>query len=301
MLELLGVLFFLREAPFPDPIVSLSRHAVSLIFIGALAWLGISMLYAVDAFVERRFPTSVADNLAARQLKTRIEFFRRMGAGVVILIASATILLTFPSVQYLGTSLLASAGLTGIIAGIAAQRTIGNLIAGLQIAVSQPLRLDDVVVIEGEWGRIEEIGATHVTVALWDKRTLVVPLSYFMDHSFQNWTRKSAQLLGTVLVYTDYAVPVDDVRAELLRILEASELWDGVTWGLQVTGASLSGLELRALMSAHDGPTAWDLRCHVREKLVDFLSRQHPQSLPRTRVLVAPREPEKSIDFLGGG
>jgi small-conductance mechanosensitive channel len=196
-------------------------------------------------------------------------------------------LMTFPTVQALGTSLLASAGLVGIIAGIAAQKTIGNIIAGLQIAATQPIRLDDVVVIDGEWGWVEEIGLTHVFVRIWDLRRLVIPLSYILEHPFQNWTRHSSNVLGTVVIHSDYTVPIGALRQALRSILEQSELWDRQVWNLQVTDATHDGLELRALLSASTGPIVWDLRCHVREKLVEFLREQYPESLPTTRVIVA--------------
>ena len=166
---------------------------------------------------------------------------------------------------------------------MAARPTLSNLLAGVQIALTEPIRMDDVVIVEGEWGRIEEIGTTYIVVRIWDLRRLVVPLSYFIDHPFQNWTRTSADLLGTVYVYADYNVPVEEVRQELHRILKTSELWDGKTWGLQVTDATDHVLQLRALISAPDSGTAWDLRCHVRERLISYLQERHPSSLPRFR------------------
>jgi small-conductance mechanosensitive channel len=171
-----------------------------------------------------------------------------------------------------------------VVAGLAARTTLSSLFAGVQIALTQPIRLDDVVVVEGEWGWIEEITTTYVIVRVWDLRLLVVPLSYFIEKPFQNWTRRTADLLGTVFVYVDYSVPVNELRQELLDILRKSGMWDGRTWGLQVTNASDRTIELRALMSAPNGPKAWDLRCHVREKLIEFLQRQYPQSLPRVRA-----------------
>jgi len=200
----------------------------------------------------------------------------------------AAILMTFDKVRYLGTSLLASAGVAGIILGFAAQRSIGTLLAGIQIAITQPIRLDDVVIVENEWGRIEEITLTYVVVRIWDKRRLIVPTTYFIEKPFQNWTRVSADILGTVFIYTDYQVPVDKLREEFTRILEKSELWDRKTNVMQVTNATDRTIEIRALMSAADSPTAWDLRVHVREKLITFLQENYPDSLPRTRIEMAP-------------
>ena len=163
----------------------------------------------------------------------------------------------------------------------------------MQIALTQPIRLDDVVILDGEWGRVEEIGTTYVVVCIWDLRRLIVPLSYFIEQPFQNWTRQTSELLGTVFVYADYNVPIQAVRTELGRILKASELWDGKTWGLQVTNTTERTIELRALMSASDSSKAWDLRCHVRENLIQFLQQSYPESLPKMRVEA--RQETKSI------
>jgi hypothetical protein len=203
-------------------------------------------------------------------------------------------LMTFPAIRHVGITLFASAGLAGLVAGMAARSTLSNLLAGVQIALTEPIRLDDVVIVEGEWGWIEEIGTTYVVVRIWDLRRLVVPLSYFIEHPFQNWTRVTSDLLGTVFVYTDYRVPVDEVRVELHRILQASGMWDGKAWGLQVTDATEHTLQLRALMSATDSSTAWDLRCHVREKLIALLQQRYPQSLPRVRAELDGNAPRAS-------
>jgi small-conductance mechanosensitive channel len=193
-------------------------------------------------------------------------------------------LMTFERVRQLGTTILASAGVVGIVVGMAAQRTIATFIAGLQIAITQPIRVDDVVIVENEWGRIEEITLTYVVVKIWDLRRLIVPITYFIESPFQNWTRTSADILGTVFVYTDYNVPVDAIREELHNILKKSEHWDGKVCVLQVTNASERTIELRALMSAADASAAWTLRCEVREKILEFIKRKYPQALPRMRA-----------------
>jgi small-conductance mechanosensitive channel len=198
--------------------------------------------------------------------------------------ALGTMLMTFEKVRQLGTTLLASAGIIGIIFGIAAQRTIGTFMAGLQIAFTQPIRIDDVVIVENEWGRIEEITLTYVVVKIWDLRRLMVPITYFIEKPFQNWTRVTADLLGTVYIYVDYTVPVEAVRAELREILKGTELWDGKVCVLQVTNTSEHAIELRALMSAADASTAWALRCYAREKLVEFIQKSYPESLPKLRA-----------------
>ena len=202
-------------------------------------------------------------------------------------------LMLFDEVKKIGISLFASAGVAGVIIGLAAQRVIGAVLAGIQIAIAQPIRLDDVVVIEGEWGRIEEITLTYVVVSIWDQRRLVVPSTYFFEKTFQNWTRTSAEILGTVFIYTDYHVSFDTLRKELTRLLESTPLWDKRVNVLQVTDAKQNSVEVRALMSAKDSPTAWDLRVYVREKLIEFLQKNYPESLPKTRILLE-NKPEKT-------
>ncbi len=215
---------------------------------------------------------------------TQIKVIQRVLSVVILIIGIAIMLMTFAKVRQIGVSLLASAGVIGIILGFAAQRTLGNLIAGIQIAIAQPIKLEDVVVVEGEWGWIEEITLTYVVIRIWDLRRLIVPISYFIQNPVQNWTRKSADLLAYVYIYTDYTIPVDEVRAELTKILESSDYWDKKVNVLQVTDSDEKTIELRALMSASDSPTAWNLRCEVREKLLNFLQKNYPQCLPKVRL-----------------
>jgi small-conductance mechanosensitive channel len=217
-----------------------------------------------------------------------VKVIQRFVVLAAILIAMASMLMVFPSVRALGASLLASAGIAGIALGMAAKPLLQNLLAGLQLALSQPIRLDDVVVVENEWGRIEEITTTFVVVKIWDQRRLILPLSYFIEKPIQTWTRSSAEILGTAYIYADYTVPVQAVRDELEKIVKDSGKWDGRAVGLQVTGATAETLELRALVSAPDGSIAWELRCLIREKLVDFLQREYPQCLPRKRLDMNP-------------
>ncbi|MHC4719751.1 MAG: mechanosensitive ion channel family protein [Planctomycetota bacterium] len=209
----------------------------------------------------------------------------------VVILAAGTMLMTFPKVRQLGTTILASAGIIGIVVGMAAQRTIGTFIAGIQIAVTQPIRVDDVVIVENEWGRIEEITLTYVVVKIWDLRRLIVPITYFIEKPFQNWTRKTADILGTVFIYVDYTVPFDAMREQLQKILNESELWDKKVCVLQVTNATERTVEVRALMSAADASTAWSLRCEVREKLIEFIRNKYPQALPKFRAELG--EPKK--------
>jgi small-conductance mechanosensitive channel len=203
---------------------------------------------------------------------------------LIVLLALSMILLTFPNVRQIGTSLLASAGVAGLALGFAAKPVLGNLIAGLQIALTQPIRLDDVVIIENEWGRIEEITGTYVVVKIWDERRLVVPLNWFMENPFQNWTRTSSKLIGTVFLWVDYSLPLEPLREELKRICAGAPEWDGWVCLLQVTDANEKAMQLRALVSSADSPLSWDLRCRVREGLIAFVQANYPQSLPRLRA-----------------
>jgi small-conductance mechanosensitive channel len=224
-----------------------------------------------------------ADNLLARKVQTQLSVLHRVVSVVVILVALAIVLMTFPAIRSIGASLLASAGLVGLIVGVALKPTFSSLVAGIQIALTQPMRLEDVVIVEGEWGWIEEIRTTYVVVRIWDLRRLVVPLSYFIEHPFQNWTRTSADLLGAVPLWVDYTVPVGEVREELQRIVKTTKLWKGDVCVLQVTDANEHAIQIRALIDARNSGDAWDLRCYVREKLIDFLQQRYPKSLPRFR------------------
>jgi small-conductance mechanosensitive channel len=283
-LPLLAVILVLPVLPLPAAAEEAVRHLLALGMIAVVAWAAIALTEIVGDVVAARYPTDVADNLRARRIQTQLQLLRRVTGVVVSVVAVSVMLMTFPSIRHLGVSLFASAGVAGIVIGMAARPTIANLLAGVQIALTEPIRLDDVVIVNGEWGWIEEIGTTYVVVRIWDLRRLVVPLSYFIEQPFQNWTRVTADLLGTVFVYTDYRVNVAKVREELHRILQGTDLWDGKAWGLQVTDTTERTMQLRALMSASDSSKAWDLRCLVREKLVEFLQRECPESLPVTRA-----------------
>jgi small-conductance mechanosensitive channel len=262
------------------------RHLATLALIGAGTWLAVQLAGAIADAVALRFPIDVADNLHARRVRTQTRVLTRSLASVIVVVGLAFALLTFPEVRSLGAGLLASAGVVGLVAGIAARPILGNLLAGLQIAFTQPMRLGDVVIVENEWGTIEEIGRTYVVVAIWDQRRLVVPLQYFIEKPFQNWTRTSSQILGTAFLWVDYAMPVDPLRAELERVCRAApQLWDGRVCLIQVTDTSERAMQLRCLVSAVDAGRAWDLRCLVRERLLDFMRREFPQFLPAVRLL----------------
>lgn len=260
------------------------RHIVGICLIIAAAWLLIALVDVIEAVLGFRYSSEVADDLAARRVRTQVQVLRRIIVMMIVVVTIAGVLMTFPSIRHIGESLFASAGIAAVVAGLAARTMLSNLLAGVQIALTQPIRLEDVVIVEGEWGWIEEITTTFVVVRVWDLRRLVVPISYFIEKPFQNWTRKSADLLGTVFIYADYTISVDEVRRELHRVLQTTDLWDGKVWGLQVTNATDRTLELRALMSATSSARAWDLRCFVREKLIQFLQERFPDCLPKTRA-----------------
>ncbi len=267
----------------PQSLAETLSHLIGLLIIAFVSWLLVKITYVLEDCIVHRFDVSQKDNLQARKIVTQFRVFKRIVITIVSIIAFGTMLMTFPRVRQLGTTILASAGIIGIVVGMAAQKTIGTFIAGVQIAITQPIRLDDVVIVENEWGRIEEITLTYVVVRIWDLRRLVVPITYFIEKPFQNWTRTTADILGTVFIYVDYTVPFDVVRRQLQKILNESEYWDKKVCVLQVTNTSERTVELRALMSAADASTAWTLRCQVREKLVDFIAKKYPQSLPRLR------------------
>jgi len=280
---LLAVLAVSPDLPLPPALMSALEHITGLGLIAATAWLAILLVHIASDFLSRRHRIDVADNLMARRIQTQFQMLRRIVIILVVVVAVAIMLMTIPAIKQIGMSILASAGLASLVVGIAMQSTLTNLIAGVQIAFVQPFRLDDAVVVEGEWGWIEEIGTMYVVVRIWDLRRLVLPLSYFLDHPFQNWTRSNANLLGSCFVFTDYTAPVDAIREELRRICQSTPLWNGKVCVLQVSDCSERTMQLRALMDARNSSDAWDLRCLVREKLIDFLQRNYPQCLPRVR------------------
>jgi small-conductance mechanosensitive channel len=266
------------------------QHALTLLTIAAVVWMVLGLITAVSEEIRRRHRIDVADNLDERALQTQVSIISRTLGIFVVVVGLAVALMTFPRVRELGTSLLASAGIAGLALGIAARPLLESLISGIQLALTQPIRVDDVVIVEGEWGRIEEITATYVVVRIWDQRRLIVPFSKFLQEPFQNWTRTTSKILGTVMVHADYTVPVEDVRAELRRIVEGAKEWDRDVCVLQVTDATERTVQLRALVSSENSGLNWDLRVHVREKLVEYLQREHPGALPRARVEL-PRPP----------
>jgi small-conductance mechanosensitive channel len=268
-------------------------HLLVLCIIAAAAWLVGALLLVVEDLALNRYRTDIPDNLKARRLKTQVVMLRRVTVAAMVVLTIGIMLMTFPGVRTLGASLLASAGVISVVAALAAQSTLGNVFAGLQLAFSDAVRVDDVVVVEGEWGRIEELTLTYVAVQIWDDRRLILPTSYFTTKPFQNWTRNSSAVLGTAEVDVDWSAPVEDLRAELRRICESSELWDGRTCVLQVTEAIGGMIRLRALVSASDAGALWDLRCLVRERLVGWVWENNQGALPRLRADTDPPPPER--------
>ncbi|WJK39385.1 mechanosensitive ion channel [Solwaraspora sp. WMMA2056] len=261
-------------------------HLLVLATIASCAWLVGALLLALEDTTLARFRTDVPDNRHARRLHTQVVMLRRVTIAVIVVLTIGVMLMTFPAVRGVGASLLASAGVIGVVAALAAQSVLGNVIAGLQLAFSDAVRIDDVVVVEGEWGRIEELTLSYVVVHIWDDRRLILPTSYFTTRPFQNWTRTRAAVLGTAEFDLDWSVPVQVMREELRRLVESSELWDGRVCVLQVTDATGGTVRLRALVSAADSPSLWDLRCLVREHLVRWVRDQRPTALPRWRAEV---------------
>lgn len=281
----------------PPDALEVIRHIVIVCVILVSVQIALKSFRAIDEQIRRRHRTDVRDNYMARRIHTQASILRRSASVFVITIGAALVLMTFPRARELGASVLASAGLAGLVIGLAARPVFENLIAGIQIALTQPINLDDVVIVEGEWGWIEEISSTYVVVRIWDQRRLIVPLTYFIQHPFQNWTRRSADILGTVFLYADYSLPVQKVREKLEEIVAASELWDGRVCVLQVTDSRERTMELRALVSAADSPTAWDLRVQVREKLIEYLQKEFPEALPRTRVELHRNDRASDLEF----
>ena len=261
-------------------------HLSTVGIILSVAWFLILLFRVVKKRMLKMYDMASDDNLKARKVYTQYMILENIVIFIIVILAVGIALMSFESIRSVGISVLTSAGIAGIIIGLAAQKAIATLLAGIQIAITQPIRLDDVVIVEGEWGWIEEINLTYVVVRVWDKRRLVVPTTYFIEKTFQNWTRSSADILGTVFIYADYGLPLEPLREELTRLLNNTSLWDGNVNVLQVTNASEKTVELRILVSAKNSPTAWDLRVHLREKLLDFIQKNYPGHLPKARVSI---------------
>lgn len=283
----IGVLIVLPAVPKIPPVLREQiEQFTSILLVLFLGWLAVGGVYVFQSLTLSKFDTSVPNNLRARRVHTQMQFFRRLLILIVILLDAGALLWSLHDERLwkYGTGLLASAGLASLVLAVAAKSTASNFIAGLQIALSEPIRIDDVVVIQGEWGRIEEITSTYVVVKIWDLRRLVVPLTYFIEQPFQNWTRETGDIMGTAFLYVDYSVPVEPLRRELARIVSQSPLWDRKVCGLQVTNLTERSMELRCLVSSIGSAENFDLRCEVREKMIEFLRTNYPSALPTMRM-----------------
>ncbi|NDK55342.1 mechanosensitive ion channel family protein [Pontibacter fetidus] len=284
---LLFISMALPTVPLSESSIHSLRRVIEIFNIIVFAWILIKLVSVVQDIVRHKYAIDKPDNFRERKLYTQLQFVRKITIILIVFIGSAMVLLQFEAVKALGTGLLTSAGIAGVVLGFAAQRSLANLLAGLQIAFTQPIRIDDVLVVEQEFGRVEEITLTYVVLRLWDNRRLILPLNYFIEKPFQNWSRTSTDILATVYFYTDYAVPVEELRKELKHILSGSALWNGEVAGLQVTDAQHDNVQLRALFSARNSGDAWDLRCLVREKLLYFIQKNYPEALPKLRASVS--------------
>lgn len=287
-LIMFGLRIVLAGAPADTPgLVGLS-HLANVALIVALTWLAMKCIEALSLTIAQINPVDVADNLRARRLITQARVLTRSAHAIVIILGLSFILLTLPGARQIGASLLASAGVAGLVAGIAARPVLGNFIAGLQIAFSQPIRIDDVLIVNGEWGRVEEIKGTYVVVRIWDERRMIVPLTWFIENPFENWTHTSSTILGTVFLWLDFSVPVEPLRAELDRICQESPLWDQRVCKVQVTDATDRAMQLRFLISASNSGDAFELRCMIREGILGYVARHYPEGLPRLRSSIDP-------------
>lgn len=272
--------YFLNELSFYTHLL----HVNKLILIGAVTWFALQFFKAVALYLKGKLNIDEADNLQARKNLTQINVFKSIINTIVIILSFSAALLTFDQARTIGISLITSAGIIGIIVGFAAQKSIGMILAGIQLAITQPIRIDDVVIVEGEWGRIEEISLTYVVVKIWDERRLVVPVNHFLEKPFQNWTRNSADIIGTLFIYVDFSFPVDELRSHLTSLLTANTNWDGRVANIQVTNVTSHDKELRIMVSSSDASKNWDLRVMLREQLICYIVAHFPNSLAKIRV-----------------
>jgi small-conductance mechanosensitive channel len=269
----------------PDSLQSILRQSFIMAIVAALGWFAVGCVYVFQSATLRRYDLTAENNVQARRVHTQFQLFRRMLISFIVIIDIGALLWTFndPRIWHYGSGLLASAGIASLVLATAAKSTAANFLAGLQIALTEPIRIDDVVVVQGEWGRIEEINSAYVVIKIWDQRRLIVPLSYFIENSFANWTRESSDILGTAFLYVDYSIPVEDLRQQLNTVVHASPLWDKRVCGLQVTNLTDRSMELRCLMSSRNSSESFDLRCLVREQMTAWIQQNHPSAFPTTR------------------
>ena len=288
-----GVLLVQPLLPLTGEQAAVIRQVIALSSIILVAWAAYTALHIWTVVYLRRFTLDSTDNLAARKHVTQTHILRRVATSLIVAVAVSASLMTFDSVRQYGVSLLASAGAAGLIAGLALQPVLKNIFAGIQLAITQPIRIDDALLVEGEWGRVEEITSTYVVIKIWDLRRLILPLSYFIEKPFQNWTREEATLIGTVMINLDYTAPISTIRAKVGEIVAASPLWDKRVVNVQVTDFGAATLQVRILATASDSGRAFDLRCDIREQLIAFLQAEHAYCLPRQRTELEDRRTER--------
>ena len=284
VLALLALVLVWEAAPDKLLLIDKVRRFNGLLLLAALTWLALRAVSGVAHGITAQYPVDVEDNLNARRVQTQATLLARTASFMVLVAGASLMLMTFPGARQVGASLLASAGVIGIVAGIAARPVFSNLFAGLQLALAQPLRIDDVLIVQGEWGRVEEITGTYVVLKIWDERRLIIPLQWFIENPFQNWTRHNAQIIGTVFLWVDYRMPLQPLRDAAQAACEAAVEWDKRLCLVQVVEAGERSMQLRVLVTSGNSSLSWDLRCKVREALIDFMQREYPQFLPVTRV-----------------
>jgi small-conductance mechanosensitive channel len=289
-IPLIIVLLFIDYVDIPQEQIDTATKWLEILIILSITVIVIRFIYFVQDVLFKQYAIDKPDNIRERQVRTQITFLRKIVILVVVVLAISVVLFQFEGARKYGATLLTSAGVAGIIIGFAAQKTISNLLAGFQIAFTQPIKIDDAVIVENEWGWIEEINLTYVVVRIWDMRRLVVPITYFTEKSFQNWTRNSADIMGSVFLYTDYTIPVDKLRTAFEVFLAETEMWDKKAQVLQVVECTEKSMQLRLLMTAKNSPTAWDLRCFIREKMITYIQEHYPEALPKTRVILHQKE-----------
>jgi small-conductance mechanosensitive channel len=270
----------------PAGVQAVVRQGLIMALVVALGWFAVGSVYVFQAAILRKYDLNAENNVRARRIHTQFQLFRRIFITFIVIVDIGALLWTFndPRIWHYGSGVLASAGIASIIVATAAKSTVANLLAGLQIALTEPIRIDDVVVVQGEWGRVEEINSAYVIIRIWDLRRLIIPLSYFIENSVQNWTRQSSEIMGTAFLYVDYSIPVEDLRGRLNAIVHASPLWDKKVCGLQVTNLSEHSMELRCLVSSRNASENFDLRCLVREQMAAWIQQNHPTAFPITRL-----------------
>lgn len=283
-LPLLMLNFGLKIMRLSPQVLYPTNKVIEILLIIGFAAILISIFRILEEYVLYKYDISQTDNLKARKIRTQFQFIRKVLIAFIVIVTFAIILLSFPNMRKVGAGLLTGVGIGSVIIGFAAQHSLTNFLAGLQIAFTQPIRIDDVLIVEGEWGKVEEITLTYVVLNIWDQRRLILPIRYFIEKPFQNWTRSTSEILGTVFIYADFAIPVDKIRSEFYRLLEQNPLWDKRARAFQVTDLKERTVELRALMSARNSGDAFDLRCYVRENLIAYINENFKEDLPKVRM-----------------